>query len=121
MADTVELRVAMRIGRRMERDYQGYLDDCEADRRNGYRAHYCEHGTNLWTDYDNICGPCEDGITLRDPMTRRRLALDAAKDCVREARELMSLVATAARLRVAHAIDEQAVWKQIDSLLAYGA
>lgn len=30
----------------------------------GYRPRYCIHGTNLWTDYDNICGGCEDGITL---------------------------------------------------------
>lgn len=27
----------------------------------GLRPHYCIHGTNLWTDYDNICGGCEDG------------------------------------------------------------
>lgn len=30
----------------------------------GYRPHYCIHGTNQWTDYDNICGGCEEGISL---------------------------------------------------------
>lgn len=24
----------------------------------------CVHGSNAWTDYDNICGPCEDGYSL---------------------------------------------------------
>ena len=43
-----------------------YEEECERDARNGYRAHYCIHGTNQWTDYDNICGPCEDGYTDRE-------------------------------------------------------
>lgn len=24
----------------------------------------CVHGSNAWTDYDNICGPCEDGHSI---------------------------------------------------------
>ena len=24
----------------------------------------CVHGSSAWTDYDNICGPCEDGSSL---------------------------------------------------------
>lgn len=28
----------------------------------GHRYPYaCVHGASAWTDYDNICGPCEDG------------------------------------------------------------
>lgn len=27
----------------------------------GYTFPQCKHGSNLWTDYDNICGGCEDG------------------------------------------------------------
>lgn len=30
----------------------------------GFRPHYCIHGTNQWVDYDNICYGCEDGQTL---------------------------------------------------------
>lgn len=51
-------------------DYAGYLaqyrEDCEQDRAEGHRPHYCIHGTNQWTDYDNICGGCEDGLTVWD-------------------------------------------------------
>ncbi|QNN99332.1 hypothetical protein SEA_FAUST_260 [Streptomyces phage Faust] len=24
----------------------------------------CVHGSSAWTDYDNICGPCEDGYSI---------------------------------------------------------
>ncbi|QIN94779.1 hypothetical protein PP460_gp023 [Streptomyces phage Muntaha] len=30
----------------------------------GYSFPYCEHGSSRWTDYDNICGPCEDGYSV---------------------------------------------------------
>ena len=29
----------------------------------GYAFPHCIHGSSLWTDYDNICGWCEDGST----------------------------------------------------------
>lgn len=51
-------------------DYAGYLarheEDCAQDRAEGHRPHYCIHGTNQWTDYDNICGGCEDSLTVWD-------------------------------------------------------
>jgi hypothetical protein len=30
----------------------------------GYSFPYCPHGKSLWTDYDNICGGCEDGYSV---------------------------------------------------------
>lgn len=30
----------------------------------GYSFPYCPHGSSNWTDYDNICGPCEDGYSI---------------------------------------------------------
>ena len=30
----------------------------------GYSYPYCQHGTSNWTDYDNICGRCEDGYSV---------------------------------------------------------
>jgi hypothetical protein len=30
----------------------------------GYSFPYCPHGSSNWTDYDNICGGCEDGSSL---------------------------------------------------------
>src|SRR5690606_34118973 len=35
-----------------------YAADLAADAAVGYRGHYCIHGTDQWTDHDNICGPC---------------------------------------------------------------
>ncbi|MNW48366.1 hypothetical protein D3C74_257290 [compost metagenome] len=31
--------------------------------RDGYRAHYCRHGVNLWVDYDCACGACEESLS----------------------------------------------------------
>lgn len=38
-----------------------YLREVEEAHEEGFAPHYCFHGTNLWTDYDPICGYCEDG------------------------------------------------------------
>lgn len=57
-----------------------YEFECELDRRDGHRPHYCIHGTNQWTDYDNICWQCEEGIFTRytSGVELRRQALDWA-------------------------------------------
>lgn len=38
-----------------------YMDDVDSWQEDGYGPARCFHGTNLWTEYDPICGPCEDG------------------------------------------------------------
>jgi hypothetical protein len=53
-----------------QRQYEEYCRDMAAQ---GYRPEVCFHGTNLWVDYDPICGPCEDGSPLA------RVALDTAR------------------------------------------
>lgn len=60
--------------------YEAYLEQCQEDREKGYRPHYCEHGTNQWTDYDNICGHCEDGHHLSDLEYRWELAVSMATE-----------------------------------------
>lgn len=44
-------------------DWNEMADQCQ---REGYAPRYCIHGTDRWTDYDNICGGCEDGIFPQD-------------------------------------------------------
>jgi len=38
-------------------------EDARAAARQGFRPHYCKHGTDLWVDYDPICGWCEEELT----------------------------------------------------------
>lgn len=73
------LRLARDIARSLEQGYQEWVEACEQDRRDGYRPQFCEHGMNLHVDYDPICGPCEDGHSMRDGIFRRQFALDSAK------------------------------------------
>lgn len=37
-----------------------YEHNAREDYRNGYRPHYCIHGTNQWSDYDVLCWACEE-------------------------------------------------------------
>ncbi len=78
------LKLAMQIERKLWEGYQWYLDMCEYDRSQGHTPRSCEHGTDRWVDYDNICGPCEDGITMRDGAMRRTMALSRARKAYRE-------------------------------------
>ena len=63
------LRRALAILHEKERQYNERLEQYERECReyaaDGYRPHYCLHGVNLWTDYDNICGWCEEGEPTR--------------------------------------------------------
>ena len=54
--------------------------------REGYRPHYCIHGTNLWTDYDNICWGCEEYGYTGLPQ-RHAVALEVATAAVRATEE----------------------------------
>lgn len=72
-------KMALKIVEQYRDQYAEYERDCESDRERGYRAHYCEHGTNQWTDYDNICGGCEEGLTLAYGPWKYERALSEAK------------------------------------------
>lgn len=91
-----EKRIVFKIARELMAEYAAnyaaYLADCEDDRAAGYRAHYCEHGTNRWTDYDNICGPCEDGFSMGDPFTRRQYALNEARSRMAEYGKILAAI-----------------------------
>ena len=62
LAHTIVLNLKARA-RRLAEEYEA---ECAEDYRQGHRPHYCRHGTNQWTDYDNICGSCENGDSALD-------------------------------------------------------
>lgn len=109
------LKLAAAIARSLEQDYRDYLESCESYRRDGYRPRTCEHGTSLWTDYDNICGPCEDGITMRDGMTRREFALDSAKRRDAKCKEIVKAAFALRDLGIE--FDMAPVWAEVTRLL----
>jgi hypothetical protein len=73
------LTLAMVIFKDYAKQWAEYEAQCEASAKDGYRPSHCFHGTYLWTDYDPMCGPCEDGYGYFDPNAYRRLALDEAQ------------------------------------------
>lgn len=60
-----EFRIAIVLARKFyaEAKEERAQEEREAAEQ-GFRPHYCIHGTNQWTDYDNICYGCEEGVTL---------------------------------------------------------
>ncbi len=70
--------------RERQREYE---EMCEQDRRDGFRPRCCIHGASNWTDYDNICGACEDGYGSYEGLVLYRLALDWAHRDWRQATE----------------------------------
>lgn len=109
------LKLAAAISRELLSDYNDYLAQCENDRKNGYRPHYCEHGTSNWTDYDNICGPCEDGISMGDGVFRREFAIDSAKRKMEAVSEITNAITTLRSNRVE--IDLDPVIARISAIL----
>lgn len=63
---------------RLREIQNNYDAECETDRKEGHRPHYCIHGMNLWVDYDPICGPCEDGYSRYEGRVLYELALQFA-------------------------------------------
>lgn len=60
------MKRALRHVKAQRRRKAEYEDECRSYAREGYRPHYCPHGRNLWVDYDVICGPCEDGLSIHE-------------------------------------------------------
>lgn len=83
--DKATARRALQYVKAYKRRWQEYQEDVDhwyrsgEGKTKGYRYPYCFHGSSLWTDYDNICGPCEDGFNGYNPTIFYRWAVDSAK------------------------------------------
>lgn len=96
----IAIAKARHIFARQEKTLAEWKVDAAEAAADGYRPHYCVHGTNLWTDYDNICQGCEDwGYTgfpsysdlLGDAIRyvkERRYAIERYNACILELRGL---------------------------------
>lgn len=81
------LKLAVKILDQHRQSFVYYDEACREAAKDGYRPHYCIHGTNQWTDYDNICRPCEDGYGSWDYEAFAKLSLDDAKYRVAQVKE----------------------------------
>lgn len=110
-----ELALAVKINARYKAEYAEYLAECEQHRAEGHRPKFCEHGTSLWTDYDNICGPCEDGISMGDARFRMGYAIDQARYKWESARKIAESVRALSDLGVD--CDWSPAWKRMSDIL----
>lgn len=75
----IVLRMAAKNLEAARKRFADYKEECAADYAKGYRPSACIHGVSQWTDYDNICGWCEDGYGYWDYLKQAELALEEAK------------------------------------------
>jgi hypothetical protein len=76
--------IALELIEAERRNYQEYdkaVDDWYRDPTTQHlRFPNCIHGTSNWTDYDNICGACEDGDGDFDYLRVAARSLAGAKE-----------------------------------------
>lgn len=97
--------------------YAAYEEACQADYARGYRARYCEHGTSQWTDYDNICGGCEDGMTMSDPFQRQQRATAEARERFDRAQRLLDVHFELYALNMLRRMDAKPLMRELDRVL----
>ena len=64
--------------------------------KKGYRAPHCIHGTNCWTDYDNICYGCEEENGFSEYSTKDEIRAMARAEAIREHNQKMYRIHSAA-------------------------
>ena len=64
--NSTQKKFALAAIKEIRAEYAAYQRDMEDLAKEGYGPSHCFHGTSRWTDYDNICGYCEDGLTLQE-------------------------------------------------------
>lgn len=111
------LKLAAAIDAQLTRGYTSYLEQCDYDRSQGHRPHYCEHGTSNWTDYDNICGWCEESISMGNPQDRMQEALSQAKSRWANVVRIMDAWQVLRDLNLNEAVNGDEIAKKVGSLL----
>lgn len=118
MLSRYTLRLAVKINDSLKADFQSWVESCEQDRAEGHTAHYCEHGKTRWVDYDNICGPCEDGRTMGDPRQRMECAIDSAKGRVERVKKITEHMGALRELGVNFTSEQmKPVWDEMNRML----
>lgn len=86
MATTEVLQLAKKALDKSRKAYADYEQEVKEWYRDnpGYQYPYCPHGTSLITDYDPMCGDCENGYQNFHYESEARDAIDAAKYAVAE-------------------------------------
>lgn len=110
-------QLAAKLAAEYYQEYLEYLAACKLYIQEGFTPHYCEHGVNMWTDYDPICGSCEQGLTMGDGVMRRSLALKRARDCYARAEVLIDVQEVLHEAGILIPEQNEAIWRMVARLL----
>lgn len=76
-----------------QENYRAMVEECAKD---GYRAPYCIHGPDNWTDYDNICYGCEEENGFSEYSTEDEIRVMAREAAIQEHNQKISRAHSAA-------------------------
>lgn len=99
---TKKMRLALVLLKQRRQQFADWKESCAAERRQGYAPSACVHGTSRWTDYDNICGPCEDGLGWWDFAAQARDCLNEAEAVEQRVRERIKVAGDMANMDGRH-------------------
>lgn len=74
-------------------DYRAMVEEYAKE---GYRAPHCIHGTDNWTDYDNICYGCEEENGFSEYSTEDEIRVMAEATAIQEHNQKISRAHSAA-------------------------
>lgn len=107
---TFILKLAVKIFESYRKQWAAYDAECAEYAEQGYRPYACFHGTQLWSDYDVICGACENGYGWFDPMLYRQMAISEAKQAYNEFDERLSIYTKASVKRAPMDYGKMITW-----------
>lgn len=91
-----DLKLALELLKARRAEFAQHDELTEECYRKGYSVSHCIHGTSLWTDYDPMCGPCEDGYGYWDYQLHAEdvlgLVRSARRECVKRQRMVADLM-----------------------------
>lgn len=115
------LKLASELNRAFQRQIDEYDEACRIGEFNEFgqrlRPHYCEHGVNMWVDYDCACGSCEMGYSFRDGKFRMETAISEAKRRMARIHEIMAATESLRKNGMGDMLDYERVGKEIERLL----
>lgn len=97
-----KMKLALLLLQERRAHFAAWEEQCAEERKQGYRPSACVHGTNNWTDYDNICGPCEDGLGWWNFQTQALDCLNEAEGVEHRVRERIKVAGDMANMDARH-------------------
>lgn len=120
MTSKATLKLALQILAGYRLQFAEYAEFVAESHKAGFSPSHCMHGVNLWTDYDPMCGACEDGLNYWDYETFAGMALAEAKKAYQEYQKRIDAVTKLSSLGAPQEVVSNLLGWVSDPITQYG-